>query len=610
MDLAKIGWDALTKGIDAVVEAFRKLVEYVKDFDFGPLVSKFEAAAEDIAGIDWAGMWAPLQESFGDIDMEDFAAMWDKLKEVMQPFIEIVMPMAVSTFESFKEALQPTIQAIRDDLMPALMKLGEALLPVLEAIGIVMGVVLVGQILIVLAAFKVFFEVLGVALPAAITVVSAAITAFATVLQTLTPIVTSVVTAVVGALVAFAVDVKNVWDDITGFITAFYTFLQDHGVIDAYVAYVKAAWELIKIYTETVWDLIKIVIETVLGVIQGIWDVWAGIFTGDWERVWNGVKQIFESVWEGIKAFIELMLDTFERLLTEFGPKALAAGKAIMQAIWDGLKEIGASALSYFENDFLGDMLYAASATLTKFYSFGENIIKGIINGIGAAWSGLVSYLEDKVGSLPGVLKKVLDILSPSRVMAEEVGEPIVTGIQKGFEDQWPAMMDVARGHLNELTDLVTTPLPGPIIEPPTFLNDNGTTSGGGGGGGDNGFIMPGPNAPFPYTYTGPSVVSGWNPEAPINPFGSYGEFPPWLGPQPTTTSLPPPTPGPSGENGTVTAPGGGTKITPMEPLPKLTPQVTIFIDTVNVDSPEEAETAGQNLVYGIIPGLAAAGIT
>jgi hypothetical protein len=47
-----------------------------------------------------------------------------------------------------------------------------------------------------------------------------------------------------------------------------------------------------------------------------------------------------------------------------------------------------------------------------------------------------------------------------------------------------------------------------------------------------------------------------------------------------------------------------------MEPLPKLTPQVTIFIDTVNVDSPEEAETAGQNLVYGIIPGLAAAGIT
>lgn len=69
-----------------------------------------------------------------------------------------------------------------------------------------------------------------------------------------------------------------------------------------------------------------------------------------------------------------------------------------------------------------------------KFKDIGHNIVTGIWKGI----SGAGSWLKDKItgfgGSIVGWFKKTFKIGSPSKVMRDEVGQHIPTGVVKGIE--------------------------------------------------------------------------------------------------------------------------------------------------------------------------------
>ena len=108
------------------------------------------------------------------------------------------------------------------------------------------------------------------------------------------------------------------------------------------------------------------------------------------------------------------------------------------QAFWDLAKDIAGFAedAAGVINDFFGG--------LPKFlFDIGIDIVQGLWDGISDKWEDFIDWLWDKVGDIPGVLKKFLGINSPSRLMAEEVGEPIPEGIAAGIEDGWP-MIDSA----------------------------------------------------------------------------------------------------------------------------------------------------------------------
>ncbi|SFE83954.1 phage tail tape measure protein [Peptostreptococcus sp. D1] len=77
-----------------------------------------------------------------------------------------------------------------------------------------------------------------------------------------------------------------------------------------------------------------------------------------------------------------------------------------------------------------------------KMLSIGRDIIHGIANGIGNAVDYLYGTIEDALGGLVDRAKEALGIFSPSRVMANQVGQYIPAGIGVGISDNIDDALD------------------------------------------------------------------------------------------------------------------------------------------------------------------------
>jgi TP901 family phage tail tape measure protein len=104
--------------------------------------------------------------------------------------------------------------------------------------------------------------------------------------------------------------------------------------------------------------------------------------------------------------------------------------------------------------DSIGDII---SSLPDKMLDIGENIVRGIWDGI----SGMASWISNKVGSFAsGVIdgfKSALGIHSPSRVMRDIVGVNIVKGIGAGIDGQMPDLNTTIISNLDELTSRIKT---------------------------------------------------------------------------------------------------------------------------------------------------------
>lgn len=70
-----------------------------------------------------------------------------------------------------------------------------------------------------------------------------------------------------------------------------------------------------------------------------------------------------------------------------------------------------------------------------KMVQIGKDIVDGLLNGIKNAWSNLTGAVGNLVNSFLDGVKSQLQIGSPSKVMANEVGKWIPAGIAEGIED-------------------------------------------------------------------------------------------------------------------------------------------------------------------------------
>ena len=75
----------------------------------------------------------------------------------------------------------------------------------------------------------------------------------------------------------------------------------------------------------------------------------------------------------------------------------------------------------------------------------GANILKGILNGLVSAVSGIWSVVEDVGSAIIDGFCDFFDIHSPSRVMAKKVGQYLPSGIAVGMEDTADEPVDEAQ---------------------------------------------------------------------------------------------------------------------------------------------------------------------
>jgi phage-related protein len=81
-----------------------------------------------------------------------------------------------------------------------------------------------------------------------------------------------------------------------------------------------------------------------------------------------------------------------------------------------------------------------ASGAAQKVLAIGRAIVDGIREGIQNGWNSFVNWVTGLLGGLVDAVKKFFGISSPSKLMADEVGTPMATGIGQGFSDAWDAV--------------------------------------------------------------------------------------------------------------------------------------------------------------------------
>lgn len=195
---------------------------------------------------------------------------------------------------------------------------------------------------------------------------------------------------------------------------------------------------------EQAWGYITDVISTALSVVQSIISTVTAIITGDWSAAWEGIKSILSGAWDLIGTIVSGGADLISSLLSSLW--GLVQEQA--SAAWTGFKDLASDGIDQvisWVSDLPGNIKGALGDMGSLLINTGKDVIRGLLNGIksmgSALWDGVKRLVADNI---PGPIRKVLGISSPSKVTAS-LGRWTGQGLVEGLESQARAVERATR---------------------------------------------------------------------------------------------------------------------------------------------------------------------
>ena len=159
----------------------------------------------------------------------------------------------------------------------------------------------------------------------------------------------------------------------------------------------------------------------------------------------NGLLKALPKLASAVPQIIKTLVSTLISLTSQI----ISAGARLLQACVEGIKN-NIPKIKTVAKEVGTTILEALGEFGDKVVSVGADIVTGVWDGI----IGKMSWLKDKikgwVGDVTSFLKRMFKIGSPSKLMADEVGQWLAKGIGQGFEDN---MTDVA----SQMADSIPT---------------------------------------------------------------------------------------------------------------------------------------------------------
>lgn len=306
----------------------------------------------------------------------------------------------------------------------------------------------------------------------------------------------------VGSILAKIID----W--IAPVITIIGNFLSDVitvlGTIIGYIA---------KLLTPLINGIGKI-ISTILECLQKIWNTLSGALSPAFEAIWKVVSKIFETIGNLLQTIVDALSPAIDALAEAFGT-ILDVVASIVSAVVDALApviQVIAEALGGIITvlaeivgavvdalapaiKLIGDVLGAIFGVIAKIVNLvcdvlkpvidvicgalkaigdvinnifngvknltskavetGKNIIQGIGTGIKNAATGLWNGIKNIGNNIVNGFKNFFGIHSPSKLMADEIGEYLPAGIDEGMKNAMPALLSSAEDQMGDLVDTV-----------------------------------------------------------------------------------------------------------------------------------------------------------
>ncbi len=258
----------------------------------------------------------------------------------------------------------------------------------------------------------------------------------------------------------------SVWNGIKKTITSIWTGLKSAAV--TVFTYMRAQivnriiatrdkmisiWNAIKSKVSSIWNALKSAAVTAFTYMRAQ-IVNRIIATRDkMVSLWNAIKSKVTSVWNALKSaavtafnymraqIVNRIVATRDRVISLWNTV-----KSKVMSIWNGIKSAASTAFSYMKAQIVNriqatkERIVSIWNGVMKFFkginlkSIGRNIIQGLINGISGMAGALASKVKSMANAIPNGMKKLLGIHSPSRVMRDQVGYHVGTGMAAGID--------------------------------------------------------------------------------------------------------------------------------------------------------------------------------
>ncbi|NMW08067.1 phage tail protein [Bacillus velezensis] len=249
--------------------------------------------------------------------------------------------------------------------------------------------------------------------------------------------------------------ITSIWSGLKSAAVTAFTYMRAQ-IVNRIIAMrdkMISIWNAIKSKVSSIWNALKSAAVTAFTYMRAQ-IVNRIIATRDkMISLWNAIKSKVTSVWNALKSaavtafnymraqIVNRIVATRDRVISLWNTV-----KSKVMSIWNGIKSAASTAFSYMKAQIVNriqatkERIVSIWNGVMKFFrginlkSIGRNIIQGLINGISGMAGALASKVKSMANAIPNGMKKLLGIHSPSRVMRDQVGYHVGTGMAAGID--------------------------------------------------------------------------------------------------------------------------------------------------------------------------------
>ena len=224
-----------------------------------------------------------------------------------------------------------------------------------------------------------------------------------------------------------------------GIVAAIAEIAPGIGTLIVLVGLVGAAWAGnwggIQEKTRQVIDFLRTNIPTWLASLKAWWEGFSTSLRTTWEMVWSAIQTVIQTVAPIVNALFAAFRSAFEGDWVGFGENLRVAWdktwtliKDILSKAWDAIKVIAAELVDNIIRFF----------TETDWLKVGQDIVKGIADGIKAGAQWAIDAIKDLAKAIMDALKGFFKSGSPSKLLLDFGEKDLGMALARGFLNSIP----------------------------------------------------------------------------------------------------------------------------------------------------------------------------
>ena len=398
----------------AIVNTFTTVVGKVKSV-WGSITSFFSSL--------WQGIVSVAQSVWGSI-VSVFTTAWNGFIQAVSPIIDAFKNLWNSLTEFFT-VLWQGIVSVAKTIWSGLSAFFSTIWQGIVAVATPIWNSLVAVITTVWNVIK--------------TVVQTGINVISTVIQSVMTVIQAIWSAVWNVISTVA---QTVWNMITTAVQTGITMISS--IIQATLTIIQTVWStiwnVIVTVVQTVWNMVVTVISTAINIVAGIIQAITQAIQGNWSAVWNTIVSVATTVWNGIKSVVSAGINGVKSVITT----VMNGLKSVISTVWNTIKSIFNAGVNFIK-----------SVVHIDLGAQGRAIMNSFLNGLRSAWEAVKSF----VGGIGSWIKKHKGPISYDRKLLIPAGIAIMTGFNKGLQDQFSTVQKGVSGMASAVSNAVSNNL-------------------------------------------------------------------------------------------------------------------------------------------------------